>query len=401
MILRGLIYVAVTAVATWLVQTSLARDAANRTGGDFIQFWCAGDILLHGGNPYDYELQASHSRAVGWDRQTHGHGRFDFMPYYYPPWLGLCCVALVPLGFTFAHALWIVLQFEAAVLSGWLLRRAGGGLSPLLCVVLVAGFALTIQATRMGQIAPLVLLLAVAMWHFAEHGADRRAGWMLAALSIKPQLTAVLIAAVLLWAVRQRRWRIIEGFATAMFVFLTASTIVFPGWLPAMLHAPQEVPLVTLESPWLGVTWWSLLKTLGLNTPWAVPAWLAVNVASAVIILRAAWSRGTELLPLASLSLMAAWLLAPYARSYDLVVLLLPAIWLLTRLPQTVRPPMVFTLALLPWLHQTIRWRRAEFPVASREIVWFWLVALLIGVWCWCECQRRRSASETQPAESM
>src|SRR5207245_2150267 len=101
------------------------------------------------------------------------------------------------------------------------------------------------------------------------------AGSLLAWLSIKPQLTVVLLLMVFLWAVRHRRWRVLLGIAATLGLLAIASTLVFPGWLVEMVKAPGRTPLPTYYYPWVGTTWFLVLKTLGLHSWWLGGLYLA------------------------------------------------------------------------------------------------------------------------------
>ena len=244
-------FAVVTATATWVASRTVPRHVTGITGGDFMQFWCAANILVSGNDPYDTRLQAHYSREQGWDRQVQGHGKFDFMPYYYPPWLGLVCIGLLPLGFQMANMLWIVLQFEAALISGFLIQRVFFDRSLRIALLFIPCFALTVQAARMGQIAPSILLAVVASCRLSQIRWDRSAGFCLAWLLIKPQATALFVFVALVWAFRQQRWRLIKACVMSIIGFVLVSTAVVPGWLPSMLNAPLETPLVTVDKPWL------------------------------------------------------------------------------------------------------------------------------------------------------
>ncbi len=389
------IFVTVTAAATWMTSEIVPRRVFGITGGDFMQFWCAGKILASGRDPYNPQLQTQYSREQGWNRNIQGHGKFDFMPYYYPPWLGLACIGLLALGFESANVLWVVLQFEAAAVAGYLLQRSIPGRSLGIAVVFVPCFALTIQAARMGQIAPSILLAIVAACYLSQKGCDRTAGACLACLTIKPQLTALFVFMALLWAIKQRRYRVVGGFVAAVACFVLASTAVVPNWLPAMLNAPLETPLVTVERPWLGTTWYAILRTAGIPQASCYVLYAVVNVPLGLWLLRKSLRQETTIIELAALTSCATCFMAPYLRSYDLVVLLLPFFYLLSRLPDKYRVLLLTAYAFLPFMHQTIRWQREEYPMASREVGWFWMVAVISGVWLWYEFRRNRTWSET------
>src|SRR5262245_19779939 len=97
-------------VIGFLATTSAAALACSRLVpseklcADFVQFWTAGQLLATGRSPYDAEEQARVQRELGWERDKQGLGLYDYLPYYYPPWLGLACTVLLPLGYQTAKA---------------------------------------------------------------------------------------------------------------------------------------------------------------------------------------------------------------------------------------------------------------------------------------------------------
>jgi hypothetical protein len=162
-----------------LVTLLAAMLPPDRIGCDFFSFWAAGELLATGQNPYDPGLQAQIQRAHGWDKEIHGRQLYDFMPYYYPPWLGLAVTALVPLGYPAAKIAWVARDFELLLVTGFLLRKSAPGLAgwgPVLCVT---AFVFFLFSTLMGQTVPLVLFLINASWLLLERRKDRRAGGLL------------------------------------------------------------------------------------------------------------------------------------------------------------------------------------------------------------------------------
>ncbi|HEX4148143.1 MAG TPA: glycosyltransferase 87 family protein, partial [Pirellulales bacterium] len=214
-------FIALTAaLACWPATRPLAPD--------YVQFWSASRILSGGGNPYDPQSQARENAAQGWRLDDQGLGRYAYLPYYYPPWLGLALVPLLPLGYTLAKCAWLALLLECVVASAYLLRRQIPGLAPPLAMLVIAGFGIWWTTLPIGQTAPLVVLLVVAVGRLTVARRDAAAGVALAWLSIKPQLALLLMAAVLVWAARHKRWKLIAGCAGCLAVLIGASTWVEP-----------------------------------------------------------------------------------------------------------------------------------------------------------------------------
>jgi hypothetical protein len=358
---------------------------------DLISHWAAGKMIVQGQSPYDVDVQIRIQHELGWSRQSNGLGIYDFLPYYYPPWLGLACTPLVPLGYEAAKTAWFFVNLEMLLLAGWLLSGAVPGLPrsvPLVAVPLF--FFPSFQSLILGQTSILILFLAALAWWLLEGRWDRAAGVALAGLTTKPQLSAVLIVAVTVWAVRQRRWGIIAGLAVTLGVLCLVSTWVASSWPLEMLAATRRTPSPTHYFPWLGTTWLLVLKTLGLRGWGLWIGYLAVAVPFLGVVLRAAWDRERPVRDVLALSLLAAFFVAPYGRHYDFPVLLIPLFVLLGgRLSEKAGTVLVKVLIVTPYVEYLIEMILAlvspyffSRPVSLLvEWTYSWIPLLLVAVW--------------------
>lgn len=364
----------VAGLGAWALEGRLPRNLA----GDFICFWSAARIMVSGGNPYAAAAQMPVQQALGWDRTTDGDGVYEYMPYLYPPWLALLFVPLLPLGYSAAKALWLVVDAEAIFLAGWVLARTAPGVPRSIALVGVPVFAFSVVAVLIGQVAPLLLLAVAVCWRLADQGRHGWAGAVLAWLTVKPQLTALAVGGMLLWAVRARQWKLIGGFAGGLLVLSLAGAAVIPGWPVEMLQAVRQTPLPTDRMPQSGTTWLCLLRVAGVS---GTAQWLLYLAAAipftgwvASVAIRPCSAPGTML----GLGLLGAFFVAPYARVYDFPVLLVPVLILMgSRLPQRWGALLLVLLLLVPYIHIL------RFPVHAAEdnYVFFWLPALLAIAW--------------------
>jgi hypothetical protein len=373
---------ALSAGLTWLANREIEPE---HVGTDFIQFWAAGQLLASGRSPYDVAGQARIQQAQGWDKDKDGGGLYDFLPYYYPPWLALAFVPLLPLGFTAAKLAWVFLCINFLLHAGFLVRAAAPGVPRAIPVVLVPIFALSVRATQMGQTSPLMLFLTALTWSLLRHRRDRSAGAALAWLTIKPQLSLLLILAILLWTARGRRWGVLGGFLAMGALLVLASAAIVPSWPLQMLRASAETPMPSQHFPWIGLTWLLVLRSFGLPAValWLLYAVVAIPVAGAV--LRAALAHATALDDLVALSLLAVPFVAPYCQAYDLPLLLIPLVVLLGgRLPEVAGATLLVVMIIVPYPHlvQIDRIRLAWLPPSPPPyFTFFWIPLLLGGAW--------------------
>src|SRR5438132_132265 len=86
-------------------------------------------------------------------------------------------------------------QRNTAVFTGYILDRTTYGFLAAVAFVSVPVFAFSFACILLGQTALIVFLLIALSWRLLELRRDKSAGVALALLTIKPQLTAVLLAA--------------------------------------------------------------------------------------------------------------------------------------------------------------------------------------------------------------
>jgi hypothetical protein len=336
---------------------------------DYMCFWAAGKILASGENPYDFDLQARIQHEYGWDKETDGLGFFDFLPYRFPPSvMGPLSVLLIPFGFPTARMIWFVLNVEALFLSGYLLRNSVKGVSWLIPIFAIPFFALSVLAALVGQVSPLVLLLLAVAWRLLEGRWDHLAGWVLAWMNMKPQLTAVVVLAILGWSVRNRRWSVITGFAAGLSILVGISTWLVPTWPIDLVRSSSTLPLITESYPAAGTTWLLLLRSLGFEGWTLKGLYLALALPLGFLVMRAALARDSELGEVFGWGLLAAFFVASYARPYDFPVLVIPLLLLLGgRIREIWGTLILFLFLVIPYL-QLLFWLPASF---------FWIPLLL------------------------
>jgi hypothetical protein len=353
---------------------------------DVICYWSAAEILAAGRSPYDVESQTSTQHKYGWRKEARGMGIYDFLPYYYPPWFALLWVPVLPLGYPAARLLWFFLNVEMVLVSGYLLRPAVPRTRAIVLVLLAALPLFTLACCLLGQTAILVLFLAVLSWRLLEGGHERFAGVALAWLTIKPQLTVVLLLAVLLRLARQRRWPPVAAFIATLSVFMLTSTLIIPSWLSDMVRAPTQTPSPTEHYPWIGNAWLLVLRSVGLGGWLLAVSYLAISVPFLVIVLRRAFDPGHPLVGLVGAALLAAFFVAPYARHYDFPVLVVPLValagrgtgsWFARGLPAA--------FLVVPYVQQYIlvQYKPHYNPdgLFVLEATYFWVPVVLAATW--------------------
>jgi hypothetical protein len=284
---------------------------------DFVEYWAAGRLNAVGENPYDRSILHQCERTVS-PHLT------EAIMMWNPPWTLSIAMPFGLLPVTLAHWLWLL--FQALLIAGsvlWIWRRYGGPVDRRwVALAIAAGFAPTWFVLNMGQISPLILLGVIGFLHFQERRQDALAGASLVLAGLKPHLLVPFAAAVLLWVLYNRRWRVLLGAAIAVIALsigpLVSNPAVFAEYWQALGQTPPQM---------LSPTFGSLLRLLFgpqyfrlqfvpmlLGLGWLLVRWYQN---------RQRWDWIAEAPPL----LLASFLTAPYGGwPFDLVVLLLPVL---------------------------------------------------------------------------
>ena len=112
----GIVVATVCLLAGMFVVGSTDKYAANR---DFIEYWAAGQLLIHGENPYDSGATLQIQREVGLEG--------DEPQITFSPPIALCMV--LPLGFVspkIGLALWLLALIASLLISIWIIWVLNG-----------------------------------------------------------------------------------------------------------------------------------------------------------------------------------------------------------------------------------------------------------------------------------
>jgi hypothetical protein len=308
-------------IAAVAVLATAGFPASTYRNTDFFHFWVAPRAVLEGTLPYDRAwfatvIEREQSRITLLTpeaRTTPGSP--------YPLWTVLPLVPLAMLPIQVAAAVWFVGQITAiflgiGALARVLLRRAAMGYR-------IALFALTISFEPFwgiiggGNMSGFLFgaLAGALAATIAGHGL--LAGALLGLLVLKPHLSLVTVPVFLLACPPRQRPAIAAGTALAAGSLVVVSFLVRPDWPLAWLEA-ATVPAVASAS---NATVWTIGRLMPLGSATVVAALAA---AASLAFFVAWWRARRPDLPVAtaaaaSLSLF----VAPHARTYDQIILLL------------------------------------------------------------------------------
>lgn len=295
--------------------------------------------------------------------------------FLYPAFTGFTIPHMLmpyPLG----NSLWIVTQQVLLVGIVFLVIASTSQtdrMSPAYLVMLTlaaATYRYSLLNIGYSQFSLYVLFwfaLTWCLWHQERYLA---AGLALAPATIKPHLTFLIVPLWLLLAVAHRRWRFVVAFGLAMIVLLTIPVPFAGNWYSGFIHAAQDAAR-TCQKPIYD----------GTGLPLRLGATVLLCVALLAVWFRALRDRSQQsqsLGYLLSLSIAVTLLAAPYVRSYDLVLVLVPLLHVLIVLRRrqgtAARVLKALTwgvLVILPW----ILWGLA--PKHNPESIERWLIPLV------------------------
>lgn len=267
-------------------------------GNDFFVRWLGGrEYLLHGTNPYNRQIAEKAQKAM-FGRLTRPEDK-DQAYFAYPLYTLYFFWPLSLLRYAWAQAIWMtLLQFMLLGSTILAIRLSGWQPPPWLFWLTVFWgifFYNGARAILLGQFSILVgLALFAALWAI-ERDRDGWAGICLAVTTIKPQMVFLVLVFLLAWALFQRRWRLVAGFAGGMLALAGSSMLLVPTWpldfvrnaraysdyvafgtplenllhylLPARLAAPLTVGLSALFFVLLLPGWWRAWRASPAGRP--------------------------------------------------------------------------------------------------------------------------------------
>lgn len=342
-----------------IVFTHNALTAPRPGHTDFLARWeGARSFWVDGLSPYSDAASLNIQRAI-YGRPV--VGTEDPNLFVYPFFVVFLLWPLVWLPYAWASAIWMVV-LEACLLAALLLLLDlfRWRPRPLLLALLFLGtlaFYYSVRALMLGQLAVVVYLLEVlTLWALAKKR-DGLAGIALALSLLKPQMGFLFVPLLLLWALRNRRWKLITSFGGTLALLGIASFIAEPSWLGAWLTQMRLYPAYTAASyPDMGAPVWIVVQHyLGLG---GAAEW-AVNLIFLALMGWAWWTvlvqgREERLLWAVMVTLTVTHLVALRTATAHFIVFIIPAIFYLKTLSQ--RNQLLAVLALLaalllPWLH--------------------------------------------------
>jgi len=311
-------------LVAWItISLMLAWLAFSRGGVDFGVYYAAARITLQNGNPYDYNQLAT--EIVKFTGEANN-------PYYYAPWFTWAMLPLSLLPYQSARVFWAIINvslwFFGLINLGKIINWPETGWRRwAMYIFATILFAWTTWGFE--QVGVLIFFLLIMFLLETKKDHWFAAGFWLALLLFKPNITALPVVAIIIWFVLKKNWKpaIVAGIATT--VMFTTSLAILPGWYRALLQPDKLTGLSYKfsESGALGMvryntTLMDWLTAYNITGTLATLIYLTV-AALALAILGWTITRSQSLIHVAAMALLMNFAITPYALSYDYPALVL------------------------------------------------------------------------------
>lgn len=228
--------------------TSLGAWGTGGYQSDLYPRWLgARELLWHHRNPYSHEVTEEIERGF-YGRPIDPARRWEVDPeaFAYPVYVTFLLAPLLPLPFEKAQIIFTVILVVLTVttLPLWIrgLRLRVGMPAKLLGFAALMSSYSVVEGLRLGQITLLVSFLMAASVAALSVGSPFWAGVLLAMALVKPQLSYLLIAFLIIWVAGD--WRVrkqfVIGFGAMVGLLLVGSELILPGWFSFWREAVGE-----------------------------------------------------------------------------------------------------------------------------------------------------------------
>jgi hypothetical protein len=356
-LLIGVLFIVESVMAHKLFTTRFAG------GGDFYPSWAAARaLLLEGRDPYSPDVSAEIKAAmIGPNQEETISYSFAYpLPVIFLFW------PLVYCSYDWVQAIWMVtLQWVAVVIVIGLLCLERWHPPPVGLIGSLLGMLFLYPITRsifLGQFTlHITLFLVIALWAM-RCGRDGLAGVLLALTFIKPQMVVFVVPWLVLWVVRQRRWRLIGGLLAGGAGLLLAAMALSPRWPISFLEGVQRYRSIDGVYDPLAV----LMNLVWLGGPEAMRYVLAGLLLLAMLVIWwwDWWDGEESFLRATHWAIVMSLLIIPQTGTTNQAILLIP---------------------LFAWLHRALKqWRHWQVLIGASGLLaglWVLFLSTIQGNW--------------------
>lgn len=260
-LLLALLLFTISVVGTYTFFTSKVPGA-----NDFFPRWKGTQLFWQEGiDPYSQTATEAIQRVLYGGQLARPDQ--DQVLFVYPFYTVFLLWPLVMLDYAWVQAIWLVIV-QFSLIGGVILtlRLLEWRQPPWLLAVTLLWAVIMYNSTRtiiLGQFAGPIFLWLAGTLLALKHDRDVLAGILLSLTTIKPQMSYLIIPALLLWVVWHQRWRFVAGFAAAMAFLAGLSFLLLPSWLISFIDQVRYYPDYTVTPSPLRVITGTFFPQLG------------------------------------------------------------------------------------------------------------------------------------------
>ncbi len=306
-------------------------------GGDFLQEWIGAKVLLGDQSSQLYEKQ--YVDSLQHDPQTVGFEwpASNYFPMVYPPFYYSLLRPMASLDYATASRLWLGLSAVAFSMVGWLVFRFYPASRDYIFAYVLAAvlFVPVLNSLVMGQKSVFLLLILLGVFLLLRHQRPFLAGLVFGMIVFKPHLGLVIGLAMLV----KRQWAFAVG-AVFVVVSLVAYSWFFQGglwgdYLEVVSQMNNYLQTLGYQLEDAHSLWGAVTLTFHTQSPWLSKIITLLLSLTVVVLL---WRAAGESVALNSdafarqfsAMIVATVLLSPHFYGYDLTILLLPFLLILS-----------------------------------------------------------------------
>lgn len=246
---------------------------------DMVAVWKGTQAALRGQDPYS-QTTTDAIQDFYYGRELTPNDKLNPMAFAYPLHTVFFFAPIAPLPWSIVRiGFFILLPLATAAGALFWIRVMGLRLTRVthaLTVVLTLCSWPAMWGTHQIQPTLLVAPFAAASCLLLRRGRPVVAGLCLIPLTIKPQLFAIFIAWLLLWALLRHVWQVLVSFALTLAILLACAEWLLPGWIADWRRAGSdyvsyrhlELDLQLLFGHTLGLILAGIIGIIGLAMLW-------------------------------------------------------------------------------------------------------------------------------------
>ncbi len=268
---------------------------------DYMEYYSAGQLNLKGLNPYSPDTKA---------------------PMWNPPWTLTLVMPMGLLPYLPSRILWLFIHVAVTFISATWAWSYLDGPADKRWIAWIAAFTFgpVLQAFKMGQIVPFLMLGVTGFLYFAQKGKFWLAGAFLALLALKPHMLYLFLVTVGIWSIYKRHWPVLISAIVTVILSTVIAALFNPEVISQYIYVSIHYPPQQYATATIGG---ALRLAFGIDYFWLqfVP-----SVFGIIWLLYYLWQKRLDVLGIEPISiiLLVSAVTSSYGWTFDLPILIVP-----------------------------------------------------------------------------